>query len=220
MKRLLLVAAAVLATSCTAQKVTAPVEDEPICSDFELGAAQTKHKGGLRKPVRVRILDGSSVESMRVLLGRRTADDQTAKLSIPDDDETYDVEWAQCENERAPRPLKAETKDARELAAYECGEAKVYATTKLEVRAGKSESRVIKFVAPPDAACWSSSGPPAAPTTSAAAEPSPDAGPPAEPTAPAAASASASAPAAATSAPKDATPAKAKSGGSPAPSKP
>ena len=145
-----------VALGCTANKVPVPVDGEPLCPDFELGASHTKMKGGLRKPIRVTVLDGNDAVSTRILLGRRTDDDAPAKLSLEDSNETYDVQWAQCENERAPKPVKSDTPgSARDTAAYGCGEAKVYSTSKHTTKKGDPASFTIKFVAPATAECWS-----------------------------------------------------------------
>ena len=58
--RLLLTTASLLAllgTGCTAQSVTAPIDGEPVCPDFRLGVTKTLHKGSLRQPVRVQVLE-------------------------------------------------------------------------------------------------------------------------------------------------------------------
>ena len=167
-----------LALGCTANKIPAPVDGEPLCPDFELGASHTKMKGGLRKPIRVTVLDGHDPVSTRVLLGRRTADDAPAKLSIENRNETYDIEWAQCENERAPRPVKGESAgNPRDTAAYGCGEAKAYSTSKHTIKRGEQASFVIQFVAPPTAECWNDSVPEAgsaSPATDAGTRPAGD----------------------------------------------
>jgi hypothetical protein len=170
------------------------VEDEPVCEDFEVGASHAKLKGGLRKPVRVRLLedaDDDDAISSRILLGKRTPSDPAPMLSVPDDDDVLVVEWAQCENERAPRPVRTDARDQSEVAAYECGTAKVYAKTELKVVEGDAASRVVRFVAPPEPACWTNQAPPeaaAAATATATAEAA--ASPATEPTATAATSAS------------------------------
>jgi hypothetical protein len=199
-----------LVLGCTAQKVSAPVEGEPLCPDFDIGASHAHMKGGLRKPIKVTVLDDGDPVSDRVLLGRRNADDAPARLSVKDG-QTYDIEWAQCENERAPRPLKGDTSRRGDTASYDCGKAKPYAKSKLVVKRGDVASRSIPFVPPADAACWSDTVPEAgsgAPDASASAAPA-DTG--AAPTASAPAGTSAEAPATAKS--EDAKPA-------PVPSKP
>ena len=165
-----------LALGCTAQKVSAPVEGEPVCPDFDIGASHAHMKGGLRKPIKVTVLDDGDPISDRVLLGRRNPDDAAARLSVRDG-RTYEVEWAQCENERAPRPLKGDTSRRGDMASYDCGKTKPYAKTKLDIKRGDVASRIIRFMPPADAACWSdtvpegASGAPDASASAASADP-------------------------------------------------
>jgi hypothetical protein len=167
--RVLAIAFSVGAAACTGASVPAYVEDEPICADFSLGAAGTKMKGGLRKPVKVQVMNGDSVESERILLGRRTAEDEKARVVVEDDDERYTIRWSQCENERAPRRVGEGKPDPRDaVGGYSCGEAKVYQEVPLEVREGDPASRTIRFVAPPAPECWTDALPSAAPSPSAA----------------------------------------------------
>lgn len=188
-----------LASGCAGPPIPSPIEDEPVCADVKLGAARTEMIGGLRHPVRVRILDGKSQILKLVLGGKRTPNDPSPRTLIADDSDEYTVEWAQCENERAPRPVdkgpkpkdqKSAEKSARanESAAYECGEAVVYKTEKLVTKKGDAASHVLKFMTPPKAECWMDDAPPpallappaapdaGAPPTEAAALPAADAG--------------------------------------------
>jgi hypothetical protein len=97
------------------------------------------------------------------------------------------VEWAQCNNPRAPRTVTeaAQSAKAREKAkdkdnegtAYECGEVSVYKTETLESKKGDRASHVITFVPPPNAACWEGDALPTHPAANAGA--APDAGGPA-----------------------------------------
>ncbi len=131
-------------------------------------------KGGLRKPVKVTVLDGSSVIWERVLLGRRSDDSPKAKAVVLDTDDTFTVQWAQCANVRAPRPVVTDTQRAGG-SGYECGEAEVYLRQELHVKKGAPASRVVKFAAPPEPACWADSLPPQAEADAAAAPPPGDA---------------------------------------------
>ena len=96
-----------------------PVDGEPICPDFQVGAAQTKMAGGLRHPVQLTIKDGSNVVFKTTILGRRSDRDPVARVLVPDDDATLTLEWAQCENERAPSPAEAGGRDQKAVAKYE-----------------------------------------------------------------------------------------------------
>jgi hypothetical protein len=167
-----------LAAGCAGPPIPSPIEGEPVCPDVTIGTARTAMIGGLRYPVRLRILDGKSPILKMILGGLRTADETPARTLIADDDSEYTVEWAQCPNERAPRPIDKNTKpkDPRnadksarvlETAAYECGEAVVYKTTTLATKKGDAGSHTLKFEAPPKAECWVSDAPPAAPDAGA-----------------------------------------------------
>ena len=107
-------------------------------------------KGGLRffsqaeldRSVKVTVLDGSSVIWERVLLGRRSDDSPKAKAVVLDTDDTFTVQWAQCANVRAPRPVVTDTQRAGG-SGYECGEAEVYLRQELgdavDVALGKTD---------------------------------------------------------------------------------
>ena len=182
--------------SCTAKNVIGTVEGEPVCADFKLGP-DTLMKGSLKKPVRVSIMDGDDVVWERVLLGKRAASDAASKFVVEDNDEEYTVRWAQCPNIFAPRRVEGESRTQDLGLSYDCGEAEKYEETELVVKAADAASRVLNWVAPFDAACWSA---PAEPASSASASTSadaddspPDAGADASPDASASAASSASA---------------------------
>lgn len=185
--------------SCAGPPTVTAVEGEPICPDFVVGAAQTKMVGGLRYPVELTIKDGSNVVFKATILGRRTEKDPAARVLVSDDNATLTLEWAQCENERAPSPAEAAGRDKKAVAKYECGKAEPYKTEQLTTKRGDQKSHAITFQAPPNAACWEGA-PPAAPeppdagapdaaAESADAGADPDAGAPVDPDAGAGASA-------------------------------
>jgi hypothetical protein len=126
-----------------------------VCPDFTLGGG--KMKGSLRRPVKVAILDGSTVRWERVILGKRTPDDASSRFVVEDDDETYTVRSAQCSNQFAPKRVEEEGRSTDRTSSFSCGEATTYNEVKLEVRQGDPSSRVINWVAPPDPACWEGS---------------------------------------------------------------
>ena len=179
MRALLPIAAlAVVLAACAGPPIPAPIDDEIVCGDFEMGAARTKMEGSLQYPVRLRIMDGKSTIMKVVLPGLRTPDSPRAKSLIVDDDNAITLEWAQCENERAPRPApegpekkpgKDKDRPSRDVTHFECGDAKVYKTEELHTKKHDPASHVIHFATPPNAACWTSE----VPTTT-----SPDAGTP------------------------------------------
>jgi hypothetical protein len=169
--------ALVVGFGCAGSPIAAPLEGEPVCPDFKEGSVLMA--GGLRYPVRVRVLDGKNVLFKTVLPGLRTAGDKKPATFIVDDNAEYTVEWSQCENERAPhdaaladREHKARGKMREdEGGAYECGEAKIYKTEKLVTRKHDPASHVITFVPPPKPECWAGEAP-------VAGTGAPDAGPP------------------------------------------
>jgi hypothetical protein len=174
----------VLAVGCAGPPIPAPIQGEPVCADFELGASRAKMIGSLRLPVRLRILEGDEVLMKTVLLGRRSAGDPPSRSFIPDDNAEVTVEWAQCVNERAPTPVADEHAKQpstprlapAESSAYECGEATVYKTDKLTTKKRDVASHSITFAPPPKPECWVSDAPP-----SPAPAPALDAGAPAAP---------------------------------------
>jgi len=149
-----------LALGCAGPRTPAPIEGIPVCSDFTVG--HTKMAGGLRYPVRLRVLDGKTLLFKTIIPGLRHPEDPRPQSYIADDNASYRVEWAQCSNARAPRAAGEQTPapkghdKAREgEGSYECGEATVYkADGVLTTRKGDKASHVITFLAPPDPACW------------------------------------------------------------------
>lgn len=195
-------AAVISIDGCAGPPIPSPIEGEPVCPDFEVGTARAKMVGSLKNPVRLRILDGKTVVMKITLPGLRSPTAPLARSLIADDNQEYTLEWAQCDNERAPRlaSTNPKEKEGRDVTQYECGEAKVYKTDTLVTKKHDAASHVIHFAAPPNAACWTSElPPPAVPTAS------PDAGAPASSSSAAAVpSASATAgPAAETTKPKE-----------------
>jgi hypothetical protein len=173
-----------LTLGCAGSPIAAPLEGEPVCPDFKAGSVLMA--GGLRYPVRVRVLDGKNVLFKTILPGLRTAGARKPSTFIVDDNAEYTVEWSQCENERAPGEAGAANRERKargkmrddESAGYECGEAKVYKTEKLATRKHDPASHVITFAPPPSAVCWASDATTtAAPGADAGA---PDAGSPTE----------------------------------------
>jgi hypothetical protein len=175
--------AIVLGTGCAGPPIPSPIEGLPVCPDFVTGNARME--GGLRFPVRLRVLEGKTVLYKTVLPGLRRPDDPTPKTFIVDDNAKYKVEWAQCSNPHAPRsvaelahgPKAHDHAREGEGAAYDCGEAKVYKDDGvLETRKGDRASHVITYVQPPETACWTgeAKAAPAPAAIDAGAPPSPD----------------------------------------------
>ncbi|WP_437282360.1 hypothetical protein WME90_17840 [Sorangium sp. So ce375] len=158
--------------ACGGPPTPSPIEGEPICPDFEVGAARAHMRGSLRFPVTLSVREGKNPITRTTLTGRRSKDDPPSRILLSDEDAEYEIEWAQCENERAPR-THVVGREAKHTAEYACGNATVYKTDKLVTRKGDAASRTLHFAAPPKAECWESELPPAdAPASpSATAEP-------------------------------------------------
>jgi hypothetical protein len=159
---------------CTSARVTATIEGEPVCYDFELGSARTQFKGALRKPVKITVLSGKTQISERVDLGKRSPSDKPGVLVVQDANETYTVRFAQCENEFAPQPVTGEKREPSERPGgthtedrthYSCGDAKTYKEIEIKVRSGHPETRVVPWQAPPEGDCLASKVPAAEKTT-------------------------------------------------------
>lgn len=140
--------------ACAGPAIPTPIEGEPVCSDFQVGAAHTKMGGSLRFPVQLVIKRGSIVAFRAILSGRRSDKDAATRILLADDNETYSVEWAQCENERAPRAIEEATRDMKGSAKYECGKAEPYKTDQLTTKKGDPASHALTFVPPPNPVCW------------------------------------------------------------------
>ena len=165
MRSVLLLSAVVLLLGCTSARVTATLDGEPVCPDFELRGTHSKRKGALKHPVKVTVLDGKTTVSERVALGKRNASDPASVLVVQDENETYTVRFAQCGNEFAPQPLDAVVeKEARlrdDHTSYECGEGKLFKEIAVVVKKGKPATRRIPWQSPPEAACLTGDGAPA-----------------------------------------------------------
>jgi hypothetical protein len=149
-----------LGSGCAGPPIPAPIEGLPVCADFTTGGA--KMEGGLRYPVRLRVLDGKTVLYKTVISGLRRPDDARPKTYIADDNAHYQVEWAQCANPRAPRSATDSARTGKthekphesEVVGYECGEATVYKSEVLTTRKHDRASHVITFAPPPNPTCW------------------------------------------------------------------
>ena len=165
---LALLALAASVVACAGTPIPAPIEGEPVCPDIDIGTSHAnKMIGGLTYPVRLRILDGKNVMMKMIISGKRLPGDAPSHTLLPDDNAEYELEWAQCENVRAPRPAPASSKTrhaGKDTTAYDCGEAKVFKTDKLVTRKHDAASHAFSFVAPPKAECWTGEvAPPMAP---------------------------------------------------------
>lgn len=174
-----------LIAACAGPPTTSAIEGEPVCPDYEIGAARTKMAGGLRYPVLLVIKSGSNTVFKTTITGRRSEKDAAARFLLSDDNETYTVEWSQCENERASKAAESAGRDQKGMAKYECGTAAPYKTEQLVTKKGDPASHTLHFPEPPNSACWQSvtatpaadaGAPDAAPSADDAGAASPDAG--------------------------------------------
>ncbi|WP_437291281.1 hypothetical protein [Sorangium sp. So ce406] len=151
--------ALVLLSLCTAAcggpPSPSPIEGEPVCADFEIGATRAPMRGSLRFPVTLTVLEGADPITRTTITGRRSSDDPATRILLADDDAEYEIQWAQCENQRAPR-ARTLARDTKDTAEYACGNAAVYKTDKLVTRKGDAASRRVHFAAPPKPECWES----------------------------------------------------------------
>lgn len=115
-------------------------------------------QGSLRYPVMLTVLDGSTVIMKTMILGRRAETDQVKRILLTDSDDEYTVQWSQCENERAPRPVSGGA-DVKETLKYECGKEEVYSTGQLATKKGDLSTHALTFVPPPKSECWMSDVP-------------------------------------------------------------
>lgn len=137
--------------------MSSTITGEPVCTDYSIVAGGAKHKGGLRFPIRVTILDGDDPVTKVLIYGKRNEGDPNPKLVLPDKNAEYKVDWAQCGNERATAPVtttKSKSPRGDGLTAYDCGEAKTYKTGTLATKKGDPASHALTFEAPPAADCW------------------------------------------------------------------
>jgi hypothetical protein len=149
--------------------MTSAIEGEPVCADYEVGVTRTKMQGSLRFPVMLTIKDGDTPVMKAMILGRRAEADPHTRVVLSDSNEEYNVEWAQCENERASKPAVGGS-DSKDASRYECGSAAVYSSEKLVTKKGDAASHGLKFVAPPKPECWMSDAAAAGPADAGAPE--------------------------------------------------
>lgn len=150
---------------CSGPPVPSPIQGEPVCPDFEVGAVRsTRMRGGLRFPITVTLRQGKSVVSHAVLEGLRANDARPTLVSLPNGNESYIVEWAQCENEQAPRPVVGDhtrkgAPEARAATPYECGKPVPYKTDQLITKKGDLATHALTLPPPPMPGCWTGDAP-------------------------------------------------------------
>ncbi len=152
---------------CSSPSAPAVVKDESVCQGFDV--AGKKMRGGLKRPVRLRVLSDGETTATVTLVGIQDAAHPTRFL-LPDASAEYTLEFAQCANERAPHPDDA--KPGAGTTRFECADPTVYETVKHTTKSGDPSTMVITFVPPPVGDCWAPpAAPPRATTASASAAP-------------------------------------------------
>ncbi len=143
-------------TACEGPGLPSVVEGEPTCK--YLKQAGDPVKGSLRQPVRLRVMDGEEVIATQMLYGIPESSPQKTRFLLPDREQKYTLEWAQCKGERAPTPFDPRDKAAQQksgaTSGYDCTEVDVYATVEHSTQKGDVKSHELAWVAPPNPACW------------------------------------------------------------------
>ncbi len=135
---------------CSSPSAPALVKDEIVCPGFEQGGQ--KMKGGLKQPVRLRVMEDDEAIATVMLFG--LADDKhPTRFLLPDKEQEYTLEFAQCQNVRAPQPDDAKGA-AKGGVQFVCNEPAVYSSVKHTTKKGDAASKEIPFPAPPIADCW------------------------------------------------------------------
>jgi hypothetical protein len=144
--------AAVLVLACKGPSLPSSVTEEPVCAPFD--QAGEHMRGGLKQPVRLRVLSGKEVIATVMVYGRSGETAPPTRFLLPDATKEYTVEWTQCPNERAPSPHDPnEKKPARGAAAYICENAEPYATGKHSTKSGEPATHDLALPPPPAADC-------------------------------------------------------------------
>ncbi|MFO0555268.1 MAG: hypothetical protein U0271_43225 [Polyangiaceae bacterium] len=189
------------AAGCEGPSRPSLIKDEPQCADFKGGTKTLK--GGLKRPIRLRVLEGKDVIATVMIFGVPSSSKEPTRFLLPDTNAEYSLEWGLCANERAASEFDPRDRKTARTEAYQCGEPTVYATTKHKTTKGDDSTHDIPIVLPDDYECWAapaaeapasasaSEAPPPPPSATATAEVS--AAPSATPSASASADASASA---------------------------
>ncbi|MBL8740029.1 MAG: hypothetical protein JNK04_03010, partial [Myxococcales bacterium] len=110
-------------------------------------------RGGLKQPVRLRVLSGSEVIATVMVYGKSGANAPPTRFLLPDATQEYTVEWTQCPNERAPSSHDPNDKKATQGAGYVCEDAQPYATGKHSTKSGDASTHEIPLAAPPVTDC-------------------------------------------------------------------
>ncbi len=144
--------AAMLGFGCKGPSLPSSVTEEPVCAPFE--QAGEHMRGGLKQPIRLRVLSGSEVIATVMVYGKSGATSPPTRFLLPDATKEYTFEWTQCPNERAPSPHDPnEKKPSRGAAPYVCEDAEPYETAKHSTKSGDPATHDIALPPPPAADC-------------------------------------------------------------------
>jgi hypothetical protein len=141
--------------ACEGPALPSVVTGETMCKDFQQ-AGQTL-KGGLKHPVRLRVLDGKDVIATVMLYGLSETNSAPTRFLLPDTNEKYTLEWAQCKVVRAPTANDPRDKAAQRQSgggSYDCADAEVYEKVEHNTKKGDISTHELKMVEPPDPTCW------------------------------------------------------------------
>lgn len=146
-----------LVTACDGPSLPAAIRDEPVCKDVQQ-AGETL-KGGFKKPVRLRVIEGEDIVATVMIYGVPSSSPGPTRFLLPGRDETYKLEWAQCSNERAlttvdPRDKAALQKSGNTKGVYDCADPKTYETVEHTVKKGDTSTHELKLAPPPEPGCW------------------------------------------------------------------
>jgi hypothetical protein len=131
--------------ACKGPSVPSLVKDEPVCADLTLAGAILK--GGLQRPIQLKVKDGEVLLATVMLYGVPQSSKQPTRFLLPDVDREVTLEWAQCTNLRAPTTTDPrDRKNKGDGLAYDCGDATVYATTAHTLKEGDVTSHEIAMV--------------------------------------------------------------------------
>lgn len=137
--------------SCGGPTFPSEVLNEPVCPDYELMGKPMR--GGLVHPIVAHVTRGKDPIAKVTLFGRRSDKHKGPPVLLRDTDETYAIEWSQCENPRAPVAREPEAARVDEP-KYECGTETAFAKETLVTKKGDAASRSARVPAIPRPECW------------------------------------------------------------------
>jgi len=136
---------------CKGPSLPSSLTGEPVCTGFE--QAGVKMRGGLKHPVRLRVLSGSEVIATVMAYGRSGENAPPTRFLLPDADKEYTAEWTQCPNERAPTAHDPHDKKANLGTEYVCEKVEPYLTAKYATESGNAASHEMAIPDPPSTDC-------------------------------------------------------------------